>query len=151
MTTETIFHSELSAEIFARKITARLGEGQAQLPYEITERLRAARVRALDQRRRESIGMVAHAQASTQIQGGTMTLGGSGNEGGTWWRALISAVPVLALIAGLVVVSDQTERKSLTEVAEVDTALLTDDLPPAAYADPGFIQYLRTSAATAER
>lgn len=28
-----------------------------------------------------------------------------------------------------------------TEVAEVDTALLTDDLPPAAYADSGFIQY----------
>ena len=28
------------------------------------------------------------------------------------------------------------------EVAEVDAALLTDDLPPAAYADPGFMQFL---------
>ena len=29
--------------------------------------------------------------------------------------------------------------------AEVDAALLTDDLPPAAYADPGFAQYLKSS------
>jgi hypothetical protein len=29
------------------------------------------------------------------------------------------------------------------EVAEVDAALLTDDLPPSAYADPGFIQFLK--------
>ena len=30
-------------------------------------------------------------------------------------------------------------------MAEVDAALLTDDLPPAAYADPGFVQFLKTS------
>jgi hypothetical protein len=30
-------------------------------------------------------------------------------------------------------------------VAEFDQALLTDDLPPAAYADPGFVQFLKSS------
>ena len=35
----------------------------------------------------------------------------------------------------------------LNEVAEVDAALLTDDLPPEAYADPGFMQFLKTAAA----
>jgi hypothetical protein len=90
------------------------------------------------------------AASTTQVQGGTLTLG-SGDEGGTWWRALISAVPVLALIVGLGVVNVQTDQIGLTEVAEVDTALLTDDLPPAAYADPGFIQYLKTSATNTER
>ena len=29
------------------------------------------------------------------------------------------------------------------ELAEVDAALLTDALPPAAYADPGFLQFLK--------
>jgi hypothetical protein len=29
------------------------------------------------------------------------------------------------------------------ELAEVDSALLIDDLPPAAYADPGFLQFLK--------
>jgi hypothetical protein len=32
------------------------------------------------------------------------------------------------------------------ELAEVDTALLTDDLPPSAYADPGFVQFLRAGS-----
>ena len=31
------------------------------------------------------------------------------------------------------------------EVAEVDAALLTDDLPPAAFSDPGFVQFLKTT------
>jgi hypothetical protein len=30
------------------------------------------------------------------------------------------------------------------ELAEVDVALLTDDLPPAAFSDPGFLQFLKT-------
>jgi hypothetical protein len=29
------------------------------------------------------------------------------------------------------------------ELAAIDSALLTDDLPPAAYTDPGFAQYLK--------
>ena len=30
------------------------------------------------------------------------------------------------------------------EVAEVDAAILTDDLPPSAYTDPGFAQFLKS-------
>lgn len=145
-------HSEMAADRIARRITARLGDGEALLPYDITERLRAGRERALSVRRRELRAAPLQTASATQAQaqGGTLTLG-SGDEGGTWWRALISAVPVLALIVGLVVVNVQTDQTGLTEVAEVDTALLTDDLPPAAYADPGFIQYLKTSATNTER
>jgi hypothetical protein len=33
----------------------------------------------------------------------------------------------------------------ILEVAEVDAALLADDLPPAAYSDPGFVQFLKTT------
>ena len=33
----------------------------------------------------------------------------------------------------------------MSDLAEIDTALLVDDLPPAAYSDPGFIQFLRQS------
>ncbi len=39
----------------------------------------------------------------------------------------------------------------MNEVAEVDAALLTDDLPPSAYADPGFLQYLKTTAQAPNR
>lgn len=147
---------EMAADRIARRITARLSEGEALLPYEVTERLRAARSRAVSERRREVRVLHAHAQAasSASIQGGTMVLGGPGDsadEGGNWWRALVSAIPVFALVAGLVIYNVKSDESVLHEVTEVDTALLTDDLPPAAYADPGFIQYLKTSADTSEQ
>lgn len=151
MKTAPTLQAEMAADRIARRITARLSDGQALLPYDITERLRASRERALSERRRElRAAAPVQAASASSVQGGTLTLG-SGDEGGTWWRALISAIPVLALIAGLVVVNVQTDQVGLSEVTEVDTALLTDDLPPAAYADPGFIQYLKTSATATER
>ncbi|MBV5325307.1 MAG: DUF3619 family protein, partial [Rhodospirillaceae bacterium] len=39
-------HSEMAADRIARRITARLGDSEALLPYDITERLRAGRERA---------------------------------------------------------------------------------------------------------
>ncbi len=81
---------------------------------------------------------------------GSATLGGGG-EGRTWWRALVSAIPLTALAVGLVVINVSQEEKGMNEVAEVDAALLTDDLPPSAYADPGFLQYLKTTAQTPKR
>lgn len=144
-------HGEIAADRIAHRITARLNEGEALLPYEITERLRAARERAVAQRRREvSVLRAQTAASSASLRGGTLAMGDPGSEGGSWWRALISAVPIMALVAGLVMVNTQSDQIGIKEVAEVDTALLTDDLPPAAYADPGFIQYLKTSAPATE-
>lgn len=59
------------------------------------------------------------------------------------WR-LASALPAVALVAGLWGVGDWTRHEQVQAAADVDTALLTDDLPPAAYADPGFEEYLKT-------
>ena len=144
------FRQEQAADRIARQIAVRLTEGEALLPYEVTERLRASRERAVSERRREI--SVLHTQTSTaaSAHGHTMTMGTPENEGSGWWRTLVSAIPVFALIAGLVVYNSQSDQSLLSEVTEVDTALLTDDLPPAAYADPGFVQYLKTSAASSE-
>lgn len=59
---------------------------------------------------------------------------------------MVSAVPLMALVVGLVVINIAQDEDSANDLAEVDAALLTDDLPPAAYADPGFVQFLKTSA-----
>ena len=58
------------------------------------------------------------------------------------WGRLASALPLVMLAAGLVAINVIQNDNRAAEVAEVDAALLTDDLPPAAYADPGFMQYL---------
>lgn len=144
MNTSHLPSPEVAAERFARRITARLNEGTGSLPYDISERLRATRVQAVAKRKRT---VLVHHTAPVLVQSGSSAaLGWWGSEGGNWWRALLSAVPVLALVAGLVVINFSQDEYGTTEVAEVDAALLTDDLPPAAYADPGFAQFLKIGA-----
>ena len=51
---------------------------------------------------------------------------------------------VLALVAGLLFINSIQNEDRARELAEVDVALLTDELPPAAFSDPGFLQFLKT-------
>ena len=53
----------------------------------------------------------------------------------------------MALLAGLVVINLDLDEAGTLEVAQVDAALLADDLPPSAYADPGFVQFLKLGGA----
>lgn len=125
---------------FGRQVAARLTLGTAELPYDITERLRAARAQAMAKRKLVS----AHAApAVVSSGGGTATLGFP-DEGVSWWNRIASALPLLVLAAGLVTIHVVQNERRASEVAEVDAAILTDDLPPAAYADPGFTQYLKS-------
>jgi hypothetical protein len=59
-----------------------------------------------------------------------------------------SVLPLVALVAGLVAISVWQEEDRTAEVADVDAALLTDELPPAAYTDPGFAQFLKREASS---
>ena len=135
---------EVAAERFARRLTARLTESTTELPYDISERVRAAREQAVA-KRKKTVLVHRTAPAAASL-GSSITLGWWGREGGNWWRAALSAVPVLALVAGLVVINLSQDEYGTLEVAEVDAALLTDDLPPEAYADPGFVQFIKIGA-----
>jgi len=129
---------------FARQVVARLATGTAELPYEVSERLRAGRVQALANRKRAPEA-VLHTATAVSKSGGAATLT-MGDERQSWWSRIASALPIVALAAGLIVVYTLENDRRATEVAEVDAALLTDDLPPAAYADPGFVQFLKQSS-----
>ena len=149
-TTEPSMQANQAADAYARRLTARLTHGNADLPYDITERLRAARMQALAQRKRPAIQTVQQTESATQIlvHGASASLGGWGREGGNWWRAVMSAVPLAALVIGLFLVNMEQDDAVASEIAEVDAALLTGDLPPSAYADPGFVQFLKSSYQT---
>ena len=128
-------------DLFGRRIAARLDESASSLPHDLSERLRAARVRAVAQRKRE-VRVAAH---QPQLAAAGLPGSASGSDGQPgFWRRLASALPVLLLAAGLVCIQTLEADRRAAEVAEVDAALLTDDLPPAAYADPGFAQYLKS-------
>jgi len=136
MTTTDSLHAQRLADQFGHAVALRLSGGADDLPYEARERLRAARVRALAARKKPDVAPVVVGRGGSA----TLALGER-----TWFNRIASVLPLVVLAAGLVMIhSIQTDRRA-TELAEVDAALLTDDLPPAAYADPGFVQYLKSN------
>lgn len=138
----TNFLQNQSVDQFARRIVARLDEANRDMSHDVSERLRAARTRAIAAR------LVPAPQLQTasglQIQNGVGMLH-FGDEGLNLWSRLASFLPLIALVVGLVCVQQFSDDYQADELAEIDAALLTDDLPPAAYADPGFLQFLKVA------
>jgi hypothetical protein len=54
-------------------------------------------------------------------------------------------LPLVVLVAGLFAIDNRTTREQVVAAAEIDSQLLADQLPPAAYSDPGFAEFLRSS------
>ncbi|KQV61203.1 hypothetical protein ASC95_02535 [Pelomonas sp. Root1217] len=149
---------DISTRRFGLRVAAGLTERSAALPHDVTERLRFAREQALA---RATQARAAAAKPNIQAvsspilvqNGSTLALGGgpfgalSGSGGrngsGGLWPMLISALPMLLLAAGLLVMQLGEENRQIAAAAEVDTALLSDSLPPAAFTDPGFSEFLR--------
>jgi hypothetical protein len=136
MTTTDPLRAQRLADQFGQAVAMRLTSGTDDLPYEARERLRAARVRALAIRKQEAVAPMVVGR------GGAASLG-RGSERSIF-NLIASVLPLLVLAGGLVLIHSVQSDRRASELAEVDTALLTDDLPPAAYADPGFVQYLKS-------
>jgi hypothetical protein len=118
-------------------IACRLNEAAHELPHDISERLRAARIRALSSR----LSTQPRLQVSLQGAVGMLQFG---DEGLNLWSRMASFLPLVALVAGLALIQNILDDNRASELAEVDSAMLSDDLPPSAYADPGFLQFLKT-------
>ena len=131
---------------FALRITAGLSELQAgSLGPDVDERLRFAREQAL-LRAREVRPTRLAAPAGVAQSGGTMALGpGDRPDATPWWLRLGALVPLAVLLAGLVLIDSQYTRAQIEAAAELDAAILSDDLPPEAYRDQGFVEFLKTS------
>ena len=141
-------HTANTQDEFGLRIAARLNSASLELPHDISERLRAARTRAIAARLKTQTSV----QTSTGIvqQNGAALLNFGGDEGLNIWSRLASLLPLIALIAGLALIQNIMDDDRANELAEVDSALLIDDLPPAAYADPGFLQFLKNPIAASE-
>jgi hypothetical protein len=133
--------SQLAQDRFGLRVTARLSDATEELPYDISERLRASRVQAIGKRKIAKIRTASSLSVSGNVASLTF-----GDEHMNWWDRLAAFVPLLALVFGLVVINTVQNDNHANELAEVDSALLTDDLPPSAYTDPGFAQFLKVNA-----
>jgi len=141
-------HTANTQDEFGLRIAARLNSASLELPHDISERLRAARTRAVAARLKPQ----TRAQISTAVihQNGAALLNFGGDEGLNIWSRLASLLPLIVLVAGLALIQNIMDDDRANELAEIDSALLVDDLPPAAYADPGFLQFLKNPIAASE-
>jgi len=119
----------------------------ADLPHDISERLRVARHLALAHRKPAmQLGQVQSHQVN---RNGSLTA--SGDEGLNLWNILASSLPLVVLVAGLLAIQWIQDDHIVLEIAATDSALLTDVLPPHAYTDAGFAQFLKLEQSTTVR
>jgi hypothetical protein len=59
-----------------------------------------------------------------------------------WWQRAAALLPLVVLVAGLVGIEQWATQEQIAVAADIDANLLADDLPPEAYADPGFAEFL---------
>lgn len=145
MTNLNHHQAEILQDRFGLKVATRLSAGAANVPHDISERLRVARTQAVSRRKVPKLVGAGSVLAS----GGAATLG-FGDEGLDFWSRIASALPLLALAVGLVTINAVQNENVARELAVVDVALLVDDLPLAAYADPGFAHFLKLPPSEAQ-
>ncbi|MBC7918537.1 MAG: DUF3619 family protein [Rhodoferax sp.] len=138
MTTTHELTAESLENQMGRRIAARLDQASNGVSHDISERLRIARSMALDKRR------VLKPQMATEVSSvGNAAALQLGGDHFNMWNRMASLFPLLALLIGLLAINVIQDERRAFEIAEVDAELLTDDLPPDAYTDPGFAQFLR--------
>lgn len=138
--------AEAAQARLALRLTAALTELQAKDPdVDIDARLHFAHDQALAAAR-VARTKSAPAPSWVGVAGGAAVLGGGpGSESSPWWLRLGSLFPLAVLLAGLFMIDHQYTRSQIEAAAEVDAAILADDLPPDAYRDQGFVEYLKTA------
>jgi hypothetical protein len=119
---------------FGNRIRQALNQG-LRLEKNHVERLRAARERALARQRPEPAPALAWADN---------VLGSLGGWSGVSLRLV---APLAALTVSVAALYTWQQNRVISDFAEIDAMLLTDDLPIDAYLDRGFQNWLKKRAA----
>jgi hypothetical protein len=122
---------------FGSRIRHFLDQG-TKLNARTAEKLRAARELALSRQRPEPAPVLAWAD---NVFGASLGWAG--------WSARL-LLPAVALIIAVTGIYSWQEKQRLAEIVDIDSQLLTDDLPIDAYLDRGFQNWLKKRAAAAE-
>lgn len=129
---------------FALKVRRALDESITTLPAASLDKLAAARRTALARKKAEKVTAPVFAPAFAGA-GMAPSLGNhlsapSGKRGR--FSRLTLAWPVLALVIGLAGIAYWEDQQRTAELADIDAAMLSDNLPLDAYLDHGFNAYL---------
>jgi hypothetical protein len=118
---------------FGYRVRQALNEAAERLDYTTTYRLEKARSAALARQR--APGASAAWLPVPQTAGVPSFDTGSGAG---WLRGLGLVTPLVALIVGFIGIYQWQEERRISELADLDFAVLLDEVPIDAYADKGF-------------
>lgn len=117
----------------AYKIRHALNENLDTLPASTTDRLAAARALAMS-RKKADAPVARHQQRPLFDVRAVFSM--------QWVARAAVAAPLLAMVIGLAGVYQVEREQRTAELADLDAAVLSDDLPLTAYTDHGFNAYL---------
>jgi hypothetical protein len=121
----------------AYKVRHALNDNLDKLPASTTDRLAAARALAMSRKKADA---PVHKQPRRSLFNVDAWLSPSG------LGRLGVAVPLVALVAGLAGVYQYEQQQRIAELAALDAAVLSDELPLTAYLDHGFNAYLASQS-----
>lgn len=124
---------------FAYKVRHALNENLDNLPASTSDRLASARNVALSRKKQDNPARVLAAQQQTVLAGAP---GKHFGNPFSWLGRIGIALPLLALLAGLIGIYQFEEQQHISDIADIDAAVLSDELPVSAYLDHGFNTYL---------
>ena len=116
----------------AYKIRHALNEQLDHLPASTVDRLAAARAAAMARKKPDA----------ARFGFGWRALGAFFSSPAV--SRLAIAVPLLALVIGMGGMYQHEQQQQLAALADIDAAVLADELPLTAYLDPGFNAYLES-------
>jgi hypothetical protein len=120
---------------FAYKVRHALNEKLDHLPPSTTERLASARSMAVSRKKAHAPALLARSALAGHV-------GRFFPQQFSWLGRMSVAVPLVVLCASLVGIYQFEQEQRIAEMAELDAAVLSDELPLSAYLDHGFHAYL---------
>lgn len=117
----------------AYQIKRQLNAGLADISSDKLEQLRAAREQALTKQKRGAAAMATAGGPSVNL------LSSLGFSSGVFAQL----VPLAVLLVGLLSMSYWHQSRYVEEIADIDSQMLVDELPPNAYLDRGFGTWLK--------
>jgi hypothetical protein len=123
----------MNEQQFGKKVRQILNSGP--LGTQVERRLQAAREAALSRQRPERSPALAWADNVR------------GRFGGWTALALYAVLSLAVLVAGAAGIYNWQQNQRIAELEEIDSQLLTDDLPIDAYLDRGFQNWLKKHSA----
>ncbi len=130
-------HQEAIENQFGKRIANLLDTHSQHLDHLISEKLSQSRTLALGCAKPES-PPIFHQQFA-----GAHTSFKTPRSNHPLWSFGSWLIPLAVVVFGLIAITEWQEDLRIKDIATVDIALLTDDVPPDAFMDNGFMAFLK--------